>query len=118
MNIPTMLAFGDPWGPFSTEQRGPAPVGSPCLSCTEPIAASDQGVVVPFFNDLGRLESQAMHRACYLRSVFGSVGHQMGICPCYGGTVDDPMGLTKRQAAEAAAEYLMTVGPNTPPAQA
>ena len=40
-----------------------------------------------------------MHYECSMRSVLGSSGHQLGKCGCVGGTQEDPVGLTKRQAA-------------------
>lgn len=46
------------------------------------------------------------HRECLLRAVVGSVGHQLGRCPCYGGDEDDPPGMTAREAARAAAELF------------
>lgn len=48
------------------------------------------------------------HRECLLRSVVGSVGHQMGLCSCFvmGSSVEDPEGMTKRQAAKAAAAFF------------
>ncbi len=44
-----------------------------------------------------------MHPECLLRMVAGSVGHQRKKCLCYGGTEEDPPGLTRRQGAMAAA---------------
>lgn len=52
-------------------------------------------------------EMQPMHRECFLREVGGSVGHQQKRCSCYGGTEDDPPGMTKREAAEAAAYMFL-----------
>jgi hypothetical protein len=42
------------------------------------------------------------HFPCLFRAVSGSVGHQNKRCSCFGGNEDDPPGITKRQAAEAA----------------
>jgi len=46
----------------------------------------------------------AFHTECHLRQIFGSVGHQRGLCSCNGGpgTMDDPPGMTKHEAAWAA----------------
>lgn len=44
------------------------------------------------------------HRECAIRNIVGSVGHIRGTCSCKGGTEEDPPGMTKRQAAEAAVE--------------
>jgi hypothetical protein len=45
------------------------------------------------------------HRDCALRLLIGSVAHLEHRCGCYvpGATERDPAGLTRRQAAEAAA---------------
>jgi hypothetical protein len=45
------------------------------------------------------------HQACALRQVIGSVAHLEQRCSCYvpGATCGDPAGMTRRQAAEAAA---------------
>ena len=43
-----------------------------------------------------------LHEECAIRSVIGSVGHQRKQCSCYGGTEEDPPGMTKRQAARVA----------------
>lgn len=48
------------------------------------------------------------HYECSLRSIIGSLGHQRGLCSCYGGTEEDPPGMTRRQAAAAAANYFNT----------
>lgn len=44
-------------------------------------------------------EPAYMHYECGARSVLGSVGHLKGNCTCYGGTEEDPPGMTRRQAA-------------------
>lgn len=63
--------------------------------------------------DFGRTDIQisdepyciAEHRECYLRGIYGSVGHQQQRCPCFGGTYEDPPDMTPRQAARAAVVY-------------
>jgi hypothetical protein len=52
------------------------------------------------------IEPGHVHYECGLRSVLGSVGHQRGLCSCYGGTEEDPPHMTRRQAAQAAAGYF------------
>jgi hypothetical protein len=47
----------------------------------------------------------ALHRECMIRMVVGSVGHQRRTCSCFGGDQEDPEGLTRREAAVAAAHY-------------
>lgn len=100
-----MRVFGPiPWSP----DLGPpvaTPVGELCLHCGEPIAIEDSGVIMPFLDSTGPRQA-AEHRECLLRQVFGSVGHQRGLCSCNGGpgTMDDPPGMTNREAARAAVE--------------
>lgn len=69
------------------------PIGVPCIRCDEPIKALDMGVVT----NLGPL-----HYECQMRMIVGSVGHQLKQCSCYGGTLEDPPELTKRESAIAA----------------
>lgn len=49
---------------------------------------------------------RAIHYECELREVIGSVGHQKGTCVRGEDGEDDPPGMTKREAARAAAKYF------------
>lgn len=49
------------------------------------------------------------HVECGLRMIFGSVGHQLHKCGCYGGDEDDPEGMTRREAAAAAVRLYYKV---------
>jgi hypothetical protein len=82
----------------------PTPVGEPCAYCEETIEAGDRGVTVPHIGETEAVVEKPYHFECHLRTVIGSVGHQMGRCSCpgIGGTEHDPPGLTLRQAALAA----------------
>jgi hypothetical protein len=77
------------------ETRIDTPVGKVCFRCDEPITEGDIGTV----NNSDQVE----HYECLMRAIVGSVGHQNGLCSCFGGTEEDPPGLTRRQAAIAAA---------------
>lgn len=77
-----------------------APAGQTCIYCEEPI---DEGAVAFQYAN-----GPWSHRACSIRMLIGSVGHQLGRCYCYGGTEEDPPGLTRRQAAEQAALMFLT----------
>jgi hypothetical protein len=86
-------------------ERVRTPVGELCIHCGEPIAEDDKGFVSPLVSLVeGKTIAEAApyHRACFLRGFVGSVGHQNRTCSCYGGVEEDPPGMTKRQAAEAA----------------
>lgn len=68
-----------------------------CVHCNEEILPHER---------IPHVEGK-MHRECMLRSVVGSVGHQMRICSCFGGNgTGDVGGLTKRENAQAAAQYF------------
>lgn len=83
------------------------PAKTVCLQCLEDIQPDDSGVVMPYL--AGEMDGGlvAIHEECHLRSVFGSVGHQQRRCSCFGGTEEDPPGLTKREAAKAAAAMAL-----------
>jgi len=70
-----------------------------CDFCDEEVLPSERAK---------ELQNGDAHYYCLVRSVVGSVGHQLGKCSCYGGTLEDPPGLTKRQAAIAA--YFLNMG--------
>lgn len=73
----------------------PVPVGATCLWCDEPIGAADTG--------WGQsVDGPWMHIECFSRQLFGSVGHQLELCPCHGGTYEDPEHMPIREAARAA----------------
>ena len=60
-----------------------------CHHCTEPLLPHE------------RVE-HGYHIECMARIVLGSVGHQLQRCHCYGGTEEDPPGMSVREAAKAA----------------
>jgi hypothetical protein len=97
-----------PWGPafHEPELMIAAPIGLPCADCAEPIAKGDDGITqMQIDYDVERVRTVlcvARHRECFLRAIVGSVGHQTGQCSCFGGTEEDPPGLTRRQKAQAA----------------
>jgi hypothetical protein len=72
------------------------PLYPECPWCEEPVLPSEPQADT---ND-GDL---IWHKECLLRTMVGSVAHQQERCTCYGGTEDDPPGLSRRQAAAAAA---------------
>ena len=51
--------------------------------------------------------TQTFHRECLIRAVAGSAAHQLGECSCFGGTRQDPPGMTLRQAAKLAYETFL-----------
>lgn len=102
-----MKMFGPPWG--HDGEVVPTPVGEKCLWCEEPVVEGDRGVVTPFMDTDGQREA-AQHRECLLRSIFGSVGHQLKRCSCFGGTEEDPPGATRREAAKAAVALFDKMG--------
>jgi len=78
-----------------------------CPFCREPVLLEElDGVRARELAD-----GKHVHSECLMRSIIGSLGHQLGRCSCYGGTEEDPPGLTKRQAARAAWDYFLHRGP-------
>lgn len=69
-----------------------APVGQKCLWCDEEIQPLDVGTIDH--------ADQILHYECSMRMILGSVGHIRKRCSCYGGTEEDPAGMTRRQAAK------------------
>jgi hypothetical protein len=86
-----------------TLDRVPAPVGENCFHCHEAITESDPGFS-QIFVDENESRRIYLHRACFLRQIFGSVAHIEGRCSCAvpGSEDTDPFGMTRREAAEAA----------------
>lgn len=94
-----MRWFGKSWGsPLNEDCPQVLPPAGHCLWCGEVILDHETGVIYS--------NGPAAHLECFLRQTFGSVGHQRGLCLCDGGpgTLNDPPGLNKRQAARAAVE--------------
>lgn len=80
--------FGPPWNaPFIDDaEQVSTPVGEECLTCHEPIAEGEQGVVMPHIH-LGEdgktaVRDAAQHRECML---LGLLGHLAGQCECFEG---------------------------------
>jgi hypothetical protein len=102
-----MKWFGNSWGaPICESPHVETPVGVPCVYCEEPIQLGDRGVIIPHVGQKGCDASHPWHMDCFLRTVVGSVGHQKQKCSCFGGNEDDPPGMTKREAATAAARLF------------
>lgn len=98
----TMKWFGVSWNSHlnaDTPHVAP-PIGELCSYCGEAIFANDSGVIYA--------NGPAAHRNCFVRSTAGSVAHIQKRCSCYvlGSKENDPPGMTKRQAADAAAALL------------
>lgn len=101
------------FGPLAPEHMThvPVPLGAECSICSEPIAEGDSGYIQPHVTFLpddtskATVTDRAIHRECFLRKMMGSVGHQMHMCSCFGGTYCDPPGMTQREAAKQAVEF-------------
>jgi hypothetical protein len=88
--------YGAPYQELRTRIK--VPVGATCVYCDETIAETDDGIV-----DAG---ASVHHRECFLRSIFGSINHQIGMCSCkHPGMIEEPEVGTKRQAAGAAVRF-------------
>lgn len=73
-----------------------------CPWCGETVDDAEHSELRGFVDLDGKVSERPWHLACSLRSIAGSVGHQRGTCSCFGGTEEDPPGLTKREGARAA----------------
>lgn len=101
----------------SDEEHIATPVGAACILCEEGIKEGDIGTI--------NFAGQISHYECGLRSVVGSVAHQLRRCSCHGGVGEDPPGMSAREAAIAAARlhearmrgvvtYKKNTGPDGP----
>jgi hypothetical protein len=93
-----MKYFGPASGRKEWEEQVKPPIGEPCILCEEPIEPGDIGTI--------NIAGQVAYHACSIRAVIGSVGHQLGKCSCFGGAEEDPPGMSRREAALAAAELF------------
>lgn len=111
-----MRWFGPAGGraPFTTydlEHVNP-PIGELCTWCREPIASGEYGITLPHIsrNADGTYSSvdRPLHDECNVRSLIGSLAHQTGACTCAdpNSPHHDPPGLTRREAAKAAASLF------------
>ena len=77
----------------------------PCHLCDEPMLPGESTVPLTRMHK-NKAWQEEVHRVCMLRTVVGSVAHQLRICSCYveGSTKGDPQDMTLKQGAEAAVE--------------
>lgn len=108
-----MFWFEESWGAPCCDPELRVPIPSiRCTHCGEEFQHGDRGflqeeVREPITRRLVQ-PAYAFHFECQMRMVLGSVGHQRGRCQCYGGSEEDPPGMTRRQAAIAALDYFET----------
>lgn len=100
------------------------PTDASCAWCEEPIASSDYGYLIPHVDGVHNPDAPtseidvrelAYHGECWQRQLIGSVGHIEQRCSCYGGTEEDPPGLSKRDAATAAVKAFAAKRPPQEP---
>lgn len=101
--------FGESWGAAvcSPVSHAETPIAEPCAWCMELIEDGDVGVIIPSMGERG-FDRVPFHLECHLRTIVGSVGHQRGLCSCFQreNPLEDPPGLSLREAASAAAELF------------
>lgn len=104
-----MKWFGKHWGSrlCNETERVETPVGCACEHCSENIAATDDGFVIPHITKEGPREGN-WHYECYTRCIVGSVAYQLKQCSCFilGASEIDPPGMTRRQSAKLAVEMF------------
>lgn len=102
----SMHWFGKKWDSGLCDDCEPidVPVGVECCHCSEIIEAGDTGIMYA--------NGPVAHRNCFLRATIGSVAHIRRRCSCFvpGSTEDDPPGMTRRQAADAAVGLYEKLG--------
>lgn len=118
MTLPTiepMTWFGASWGAPINEicEHQQTPVGEVCTWCLDPIEPWAAGVVMTHWS-AEEMSRQPKHLECFIRDTIGSVGHQLGLCHCNGGTMEDPPGMTLREGAVAAILLFAAVAQNQP----
>jgi hypothetical protein len=84
-----------------------------CLWCKDPVTAGEEYEERPMVGSEGP-RTGYIHFECAARMSLGSLGHLRGNCSCYGGKEDDPVGISRRQAARAALRYLQGLDPFPP----
>lgn len=118
---PERVWFGRFWGQHGVRVR--TPVGEVCAWCEEEVKTGDAGLIESHIlrqataeevpdgdpTNVYVAQNRPLHRECYIRRGVGSVGHLRRQCTCYGGVEDDPPGMTKREAARAAAELVHAI---------
>ena len=100
------LYFGESWCAMTdVGLKIPTPIGKECAWCKEGFVEGEPGMALPtgFFEGSAPPPEDLVfyHKNCFLRTVIGSVGHQRKQCSCFGGTLEDPQGLSLRDAANA-----------------
>jgi len=73
-----------------------------CPWCDEAILDDEDTRAIPHVAADGTTSVRPWHRECLRRSIVGSYGHLLELCPCFDGDLEDPPGLTRRQAARLA----------------
>jgi hypothetical protein len=105
--------FGEHWGGAVCNETPhvETPVGALCAWCGEAFVEGDQGLFIDNVSEGQGVEANDVpfHRNCFLRQMVGSIGHQLRLCECYGGVLSDPEDMTKRQAANVAADLALRV---------
>lgn len=82
-----------------------------CAHCGEPfVFPGDSPILMPHIAEAGPAMWRGYHEECRARMVFGSLGHLQGKCSCFGGALEDPPEMTKRQAAQAAMAFARERG--------
>lgn len=76
------------------------------MHCGEEVREGEPARDMPVVYTCGACEVERIHLECVLRMAVGSVGHQRRECSCFGGTKDDPEGMTRREAARAACDLF------------
>lgn len=107
-----MKWFGESWGAPACQPQDhtETPVGKLCGHCEEMVHQGDCGFLQTAVMSGHNTHEVAFHLECHMRLILGSVGHLNKRCSCYGGTDEDPPGMTVREAAIAAFQQYQVDG--------
>jgi hypothetical protein len=63
--------FGESWGAPVCADRSvwPTPVGEECLQCLVPIVLGDRGLIIPYWNESGKMRLTVEHMRCFVRNL-------------------------------------------------
>lgn len=102
-----MTWFGSRWNAPLNEscEQVATPTGTGCSWCGEPIEWWASGILMDHLSNTN-IRRRPQHLECHLRSGLGSFGHQLGLCSCGSNQMEDPPGLTVREAARATVYIL------------
>lgn len=107
--VPVTFFFGRrPYYVREPAREVQRPIGTDCMLCQTPIGEHGSGTLEPVAvyepenaeREDGLVGRQLpAHAECKLRCALGGIGHVLEKCSCYGGTLDNDLGLSYRESS-------------------